>query len=94
MPVLRIPTPLRTYTNGQSDVTVNGANVAEAVSNLTAQFPALKPHLFKEDGELRAFVNLFKGEENVNDLQGLQTSLNEGDRLLIIPSIAGGRHAP
>jgi molybdopterin converting factor small subunit len=90
MPVLRIPTPLRTYTNGQSDVPVSGPTVAEAMTDLTAQYPAIKPHIFKEDGELRAFVNLFKGEENVNDLQGLQTPLVENDRLLIIPSIAGG----
>jgi adenylyltransferase/sulfurtransferase len=60
------------------------------MTDLTAQYPAIKPHIFKEDGELRAFVNLFKGEENVNDLQGLQTPLVENDRLLIIPSIAGG----
>jgi molybdopterin converting factor small subunit len=90
MAVLRIPTPLRSYTNGQSEVPVSGATVSAAMSDLTGQFPALKPHLFKDDGELRAFVNLFKGEENVNELQGLQTPLAENDRLLIIPSIAGG----
>jgi adenylyltransferase/sulfurtransferase len=90
MPVLRIPTPLRSYTSGKSEVKVSGGTVAEAVGNLTAEFPALKPHLFKDDGDLRAFVNLFKGEDNINDLQGLQTPLGEGDRLMIIPSIAGG----
>jgi adenylyltransferase/sulfurtransferase len=90
MPTLRIPTPLRTYTNGQSDVPVNGLTVADAMTHLTAQYPAIKTHIFKDDGELRAFVNLFKGEENVNNLQGLQTPLDENDRLLIIPSIAGG----
>ncbi|MGC1378566.1 MAG: MoaD/ThiS family protein [Anaerolineales bacterium] len=90
MATLRIPTPLRAYTGGQSDVPVSGATAAEALAELVAQFPALKPHLFKEDGELRMFVNLFKGEENIKDLQGLQTSLGAGDRLMIIPSIAGG----
>ena len=90
MPTLRIPTPLRSYTNEQSEITVSGGTVAEAVGNLTDKFPALKPHLFKDDGDLRAFVNLFKGEDNINELQGLQTPLGEEDRLMIIPSIAGG----
>ncbi len=90
MPVLRIPTPLRAYAEGKSEIPVSGTTVGEAVSDLAVRYPALKPHLFKEDGDLRAFVNLFKGEDNVNELQGLQTPLSDGDRLLIIPSIAGG----
>jgi molybdopterin converting factor small subunit len=90
MAVLRIPTPLRAYTNGQSDVPVSGQTVADAMTDLTSRYPAIKPHIFKESGELRAFVNLFKGEENVSELQGLQTPLGDNDRLLIIPSIAGG----
>jgi adenylyltransferase/sulfurtransferase len=93
MAVLRIPTPLRSYTDGQSEVAVTGGTVAEAVASLTTTYPALKPHLYKDDGELRAFVNLFKGDENIKDLQGLQTPVAENDRLMIIPSIAGGRHA-
>ena len=93
MAVLRIPTPLRAYTEGQSEVPVTGATVAEAIASLTATYPALKPHLYKEDGELRAFVNLFKGDENVKDLEGLNTPLAEHDRLMIIPSIAGGMDA-
>jgi hypothetical protein len=48
MPVLRIPTPLRAYTNGQSEVTVNGSNISDALTDLTSQYPALKPHLFSE----------------------------------------------
>ena len=94
MPVLRIPTPLRAYTGGQSEVPVSGGTVSDALADLTARHPAIKPHILKEDGELRAFVNLFKGEENVNDLQGLQTPLAENDRLRIIPSIAGGVDLP
>lgn len=90
MATLRIPTPLRAYTGGQSEVAVSGKTAGEALTELTAQFPAIQPHIFKEDGELRMFVNLFKGEENIKDLQGLQTPLGENDRLMIIPSIAGG----
>ena len=90
MPTLRIPTPLRSYTSGQSEVPVQGQTVAEAVADLVGQFPALQPHLYNGTGALRPFVNLFIGEENVKDLQGLATPLKEDDRLLLIPSIAGG----
>jgi molybdopterin converting factor small subunit len=90
MPTLKIPTPLRTYTGGQSEVPVQGATVGEALDDLMSQFPALKPHLMSEEGRLRAFVNLFLGEENTRDLQGLSTPLGTDSQLRIIPSIAGG----
>ena len=90
MPVLRIPTPLRAYTNGQSDVNVNGSSISEALTDLTSQYPTIKPHLFNEGGELRPFVNLFVGENNIKDLQGVNTLLKDGDKIMLIPSIAGG----
>jgi molybdopterin converting factor small subunit len=90
MTTLRIPTPLRAYTGGNSEVTVTGTNVGEALNDLTAQFPAIKPHLFSEGGELRPFVNLFVGESNIKDLQGVATPIKDADRLMLIPSIAGG----
>jgi molybdopterin converting factor small subunit len=81
---------LRSYTDGQSEVPVQGSTVGEAMRDLIAQHPALQPHLFSSAGELRPFVNLFVGEHNVRDLQGLETSINSDDRVLLIPSIAGG----
>ena len=90
MTTLKIPTPLRQYTDGQAEVAVNGSNVALAMRNLVEQYPALEQHLYNGDGEMRAFVNLFLGENNTRDLQGLETPLSEGDTLRIIPSIAGG----
>ena len=90
MPFLKIPTPMRSYVNGQSRVRVSGRNVAEAMENLLAQFPALKPHLTKSNGEYRSFVNLFLGEINIRDLQGFETELDEADELRLVPSIAGG----
>lgn len=90
MTTLRIPTPLRTYTGGKSEVTVNGSNVGEALTDLTVQFPNIKPHIFNEGGELRPFVNLFVGESNIKDLQGVNTPIKDGDRVMLIPSIAGG----
>jgi len=92
MPTLKIPTPLRTYTGGKSEVTVSGEKISDALNDLTVQFPAIKPHLFNEGGELRPFVNLFVGEHNIKDLQGVDTPIKDGDRVMLIPSIAGGCH--
>ncbi len=60
------------------------------MQSLVAQHPALQPHLYNSQGTLRPFVNLFLGSENIRDLQGLDTPLAENDRILLIPSIAGG----
>jgi len=90
MPMIRIPTPLRSYTAGQAEVTVQGGDVNQALECLMQLHPTLRPHLYNKSGQLRPFVNLFLNEDNVKDLQGLETPLQEGDRLMLIPSIAGG----
>ena len=90
MAILKIPTPLRSYTNGLAEIPVRGKNIAEAMQSLVEQYPTLKPHLYSGEGQLRPFVNLFLGENNVKDLQGMQTPLDENARLLLVPSIAGG----
>ncbi len=94
MATIRIPTPLRPYTNGQSDLQIAGKTVGQVLDNLVQQYPALRTHIFNENGELRPFVNLFIGEDNINDLQGITTPVQDGDRLLLIPSIAGGSFQP
>jgi molybdopterin converting factor small subunit len=90
MATLKIPTPLRSYTNGQAEVAVSGHNVSEAMTELIGKFPTLKPHLYNGEGSLRPFVNLFVGENNIKDLQGLETPLDDNTRVILIPSIAGG----
>jgi molybdopterin converting factor small subunit len=90
MPVLRIPTPLRAYTDGKSEVAVSGSSISEVLADLTTQYPALRPHLFNEGGDLRPFVNLFVGESNIKDLQGVDTPIKDGEKIMLIPSIAGG----
>lgn len=90
MPNLKIPTPLRPYAGGESILTLPGSSVAEVLDAAAETYPELRKHLYNEDGQLRPFVNVFLGEENINQLEGLDTTLNEGDTLLIIPSIAGG----
>ena len=90
MPALKIPTPLRPYAGGESTLLLPGEDVAEVLEAAMASYPELKKHLYNDDGQLRPFVNVFLGEENINQLDGLDTTLEENDTLLIIPSIAGG----
>lgn len=89
MPSIRIPTPLRTFTGNESQVTVAGVTVGEALTSLTDRYPELRQHLYDGDN-LRNFVNVYLGEEDVRFLDGLETSLDDSDSLRIIPSIAGG----
>jgi len=91
MATIRIPTPLRSYTGGHAEVTLAGANVGAALNDLTAQHPALKQHLYSNAGELRAFVNIFLNDEDIRYGQGIDTPLKDTDRLMIVPSIAGGK---
>jgi sulfur-carrier protein len=86
---IKIPTPLRAYTNNQAQVDISGKTVGEALNDLTDQYPELRQHLFN-GSELRNFVNVFLGEEDVRFLDGLGTEIDAGDNLRIIPSIAGG----
>lgn len=89
MASIKIPTPLRAYTNNQSQVDIKGKTVGEALNDLTDQYPELRQHLFN-GAELRNFVNVFLGEEDVRFLDGLGTEIDSSDSLRIIPSIAGG----
>lgn len=91
MPTLRIPTPLRPYADGASEIPVDTGTVADALDALVSKHPALNKHLFTEEGELRAFVNLFLNDEDVRYINGVETVLEEKDQLMIIPSIAGGQ---
>lgn len=89
MASIKIPTPLRQYTGSNAEIAVSGATVGDALHDLTTQYPALRPHLY-DGGELRSFVNVFIGDEDIRFLQELETPLEESDRLRIIPAIAGG----
>lgn len=89
-----IPTPLRIYTGNAATVTVSGATVGEALAELVAQHPSLKQHLYDEQGRLRSFVNVFRNDEDIRHLEREATPLRSQDELSIVPSIAGGSHAP
>jgi molybdopterin converting factor small subunit len=90
MPTIRIPTPLRPYTNSQAEVLVSGPTVGAVLADLTSKYPNLQQHLYSDDGELRAFVNVFLNDEDVRHIHGANTPVAEHDRLMIVPSIAGG----
>ncbi|HRE49217.1 MAG TPA: MoaD/ThiS family protein [Aggregatilineales bacterium] len=90
MATIKIPTPLRVYTGGNAEVNVNGETVGALLSDLTAQYPDLRPHLYNGN-DLRNFVNVFLGEEDIRYRDGVETPVEPGDKLRIIPSIAGGR---
>jgi len=90
MTKIHIPTPLRQYAQKQATVEVSAGTVADALSGLINQHPDLRRHLFTDDGKLRAFVNVYVNDEDIRYLQKEATSVNAGDNISIVPSIAGG----
>lgn len=90
MPTIRIPTPLRPYTNSQAEIPVSGGTVGDVLTDLTTQYPNLRQHLYAESGELRAFVNVYLNDEDIRHIRGADTPVQAQDRLMIVPSIAGG----
>ena len=90
MPTIEIPTPLRPYANNQSVVDVKGATVTLVLEDLLQQFPALQKHLKDKKGNIRSFVNIYVGDEDIRSLDGVDTEVEADDALVIIPSIAGG----
>ena len=86
---VRIPTILRTYTDGEKAVTGNGATLAELLDDVESRHNGLQARLM-DDGKLRRFVNVYLNDEDVRFLDGLATQLNEGDVVTVLPAVAGG----
>ncbi len=87
---VRIPTPLRTLTQNQEIVEIQGSTVSEIIDGLEQTFPGLKARICKEDGELHRFLNIYLNNEDIRFKNGVSTTVTEGDELSIIPAIAGG----
>ena len=91
MPVVKIPPVLRSSTGGQKEIVAEGDNVREVLRQLAQQHPATEGQLFGDEGELNRYVNVYLNDEDVRVLQGLETEVTEGDTLVILPAMAGGR---
>lgn len=89
--VVRIPTPLRNLTGGQEEVSIEGASVAELLANLEQAHPGFQERILDGEGKVRRFVNLYLNDEDIRFLENLDTKLQDGDRVTIVPAIAGGR---
>ncbi len=87
---VRIPTPLRSLTNGAEVVEVEASTIGGAIEALQARFPGIKERLVDEAGEVRRFVNVYVNEEDIRFLQNQDSPLKDGDEVSIIPAIAGG----
>lgn len=86
-----IPTTLRSFTNRRSEIELEGNNVREVIQALADEYPETKKAIFEEDGTPRAFINIFVGDSNIKGLQGFDTPVKDGDEIMLIPAIAGGR---
>jgi molybdopterin converting factor small subunit len=87
---VRIPTILRTYTGGDSEVAAAGADLAAVLDDLEANHPGIKARVLDDAGDLRRFVNVYVGNEDVRFLEGLATATPDGVQISIIPAVAGG----
>jgi molybdopterin converting factor small subunit len=88
---VRVPTILRTYTGGVSEVPVDGAaTLAELLDKLDADHPGIRARVLDDDGKLRRFVNVYVGDDDVRFADGLQTPTPDGTTVSIIPAVAGG----
>jgi sulfur-carrier protein len=90
MATIIIPTPLRKFTNNTARISINANNVKGVVDELTLNFPDLKKHLLDEQGNIRSFVNVFVGDEDIRNLQQEKTPIKEETIISIVPAIAGG----
>jgi molybdopterin converting factor small subunit len=91
MPVIiEIPTAFRRFTDGQPKIDCCAVTVAEALNELTAKFPDLGRHVRDDQGQIRQFLNVYLNDEDIRFLGGEACTIKDGDRVLLVPSIAGG----
>lgn len=88
---LQIPTPLRRFTQDRAQVQVEAGTVREALEALERAYPGSRARLCDDTGALRRFVNIYLRDEDIRFLDGLDTPLEDGAELVIVPAIAGGR---
>ena len=87
---VRIPTILRTYTDGASEVGATGSTLAEVIDDLDANHPGIKGRILDDQGAIRRFVNVYVGNDDVRFIDGLSTPTEDGAQVSVIPAVAGG----
>jgi molybdopterin synthase sulfur carrier subunit len=87
---VRIPSPLRNFTQGVDVVEVDGVSVGEVLNNLKLTAGGIETRLFKGPNQLNRFVNVYLNEEDIRHLKNLETPVKAGDEISIVPAIAGG----
>jgi molybdopterin synthase sulfur carrier subunit len=87
---VRVPTILRTYTGGESEVTATGSTLAEVLEDLDASYTGIKGRILDDNGALRRFVNVYVGNDDVRFLEDLATPTPDGTQISVIPAVAGG----
>ncbi len=87
---IRIPTQLRTLAGGTSEISVEAMTVGEALKALDATYPGFGDRLYGDDGKLRRFINIFVADEDIRFLQGVDTAVQPGQTVSIVPAVAGG----
>ena len=92
MATVIIPTPLRKFTNNTARLDIQADNIEKTVQELTVNFPELKKHLLDDKGQIRSFVNIFVGDNDIRDLQQEKTSVKADTIISIVPAIAGGSY--
>ena len=91
MSTVKIPPVLRASVGGAKEVEASGSDVGAVLRSLAEQHPATESQLFSEDGALNRYVNVYLNDEDVRVLDGLDTAVTEGDTIVILPAMAGGR---
>lgn len=81
---------MKYYVNDQAEIDVSGTTVAQALDDLTMRYPLIKTHIMDSTGKLRRHVNLFVNKDNIRSLKGIETPLQEHDKIILMPSISGG----
>lgn len=90
MATVIIPTPLRKFTDAQAKLSIPGSSVGEIISNLISAHPSVSNYLLDGQGKIRAFVNVFLGEDDIRNLKNQETEVSTEATISIVPAIAGG----
>ena len=90
MPSIRVPSALRSFTNGNADVETTATTVREALADLDRRHPGIAARVLDASGAVKPFIRIFVGSDDIGGLAGLDTKLTDRDEIAIVPAIAGG----